>query len=656
MGTEREPLLRSDRGDNIAESERGEIIRTNRTCSSNRTSLTVSQYVKQFCASCWTLENVKNKFPITKWLPHYKLYDLQSDVIAGLSVALTVIPQGLAYANIAGLPSQYGLYSAFMGCFIYCIFGTSKDITLGPTAIMSLMTSTFATSPEKWDPTYAIILTLACGVVQFLMGIFQLGIVVNFISYPVINAFTSAAAITIAFGQVKGILGLKNIPRDFLSEVYETFKHIPDTKVWDLVMGVCCLILLYLIKKLRNIKWKEVPDQELSLKQVIVRKAVWLTGISANAIIVIVAAFIAAIYIHYDVKELTITGDIRAGLPPFQLPNFSLSYQSANQTVHKHFGDVLSHIGSGLLIVPLLGLVEAIAIGKAFARQNNYKILPNQELIAIGVSNIASCFVSSYPVTGSFSRTAVNSQSGVRTPASGIFTGAVVILALQVLTPLCYYIPKSALSAVIISAVLQMVDYKIVMKLWKVGKIDLVPMFFTFVTSFLLGIEYGILIGIGISLLILLYPLARPSMTVQYLDTLVIRFDQGLRFPSIEYVQTQILQEMNSGEKPKSVILDCTHVSAVDYTTIQGIIELIADFLRNDVRFAVASAPPHIMKMLEKAEVPNLICGLTVEETMKMIDEARYDEDELLTIQALNGAVPVSGSTQDTNRSSVDPI
>ncbi|XP_052766037.1 sodium-independent sulfate anion transporter-like isoform X2 [Mya arenaria] len=599
---------------------------------------TMKQYVKRCC----NVHDAKNKFPIIKWLPKYSLQDFQCDLISGLTVALTVLPQGLAYAVIANLPPQYGLYSAFMGCFVYTLLGTSKDITLGPTAIMSLMTAAFASSPIPNDPTYALILTLVCGVVQFLMGVLHLGIMVNFISYPVINAFTSAAAITIAFGQVKGILGLHDIPREFLHMVYETCKKIPETRVWDLTMGLSAIVVLLLMKQLRKIKWRQPgPNERIPMIVLVFRKFIWLSSIAANAIIVITCSGIAAILEKYGHGDaLSVTGHVKAGLPPFKPPNFSLQNGNTTITTGQIFGD----IGAGLIVVPILGLVESIAIGKAFARQNNYKILPNQELLAIGAANIMSSFVSAYPVTGSFSRTAVNSQSGVRTPMAGVWTGGIIILALAFLTPLFEYVPKSALSAVIISAVIQMVDYEIVMKFWKIEKLALIPWAVTFLTSFGLGIEYGILIGIGVHLLILLYPVARPRITVQYLDYVVITFNQSIRYPSVEYLQNKVTQYMYKNEDegvPLSVILDCQHLtSGLDYTTIMGLIEIIADFKRKDVHFSMAGVKKSIIKELNNADVKDIIYGDSIEDSIRKIKEAEKHgsfEDQLESITIING-------------------
>uniref|UniRef100_A0A2C9KJ79 SLC26A/SulP transporter domain-containing protein n=1 Tax=Biomphalaria glabrata TaxID=6526 RepID=A0A2C9KJ79_BIOGL len=381
----------------------------------------VGMKLKQCCLQTFTLQNFLNKFPIIHWLPKYRCDTFQSDLIAGLTVGLTVIPQGLAYAQVADLPAQFGLYSAFIGCFIYALMGTSKDITLGPTAILSLMTATFATrvspvlpSGEK-DTTIALLMTFMCGIFQFILGVLKLGYDVGSVKLPVPRFH-------------KNILGLDDIPDDFIDMVYLTFKKLPETRIWDMTMGLISFVLVTLLKIIRDLKWVKArdPENQVSIFHLILRKCLWILE---------------------------------------------------------------QNLGAGLVIVPLLSLVEAMAVGKAFARVNNYKIDPSQEFLAIGVSNIVSAFFQSYPVTGSFSRTAVNSQSGVRTPMGGVWTGGLVILALCVLTPWFYYIPKSALAAVIISAVIPMVEYHTVIELWRANKFDLVPYFITFICSLLVGIE-----------------------------------------------------------------------------------------------------------------------------------------------------------------------
>lgn len=263
---------------------------------------------------------IKKFLPIVEWLPKYTFSYLARDIIAGLTVGLMVIPQGLAYATIAGLSPQYGLYSAFMGCFVYCFFGTSKDVTLGPTAIMSLMVNHFGEA----DPARAIALSLFCGIIQFTMGVLRLGFIVRFISVPVISGFVSAAAVTIGFGQVKNLLGLSGIPRDSIHCIAETFRRVSETNLYDLALGSCCIVLLLLLKHLNKTQWPD-EGEGVAMPQRIARKVVWVVTTGRNALIVLVASLIALAVDSQGYKEVfTLTGTINSGVPPFEVKHFLL--------------------------------------------------------------------------------------------------------------------------------------------------------------------------------------------------------------------------------------------------------------------------------------------------------------------------------------------
>lgn len=264
---------------------------------------------------------VKKRFPITAWLPEYSLRTLQCDLIAGLTVGLMVVPQGLAYAQLAGLPQQYGLYSAFMGCFLYCIFGTSKDITLGPTAIVSLMVSAYG-KPEQ--PQYTIALTLFTGIILLTMGILRLGFVVNFISIPVVSGFTSSAAIIIAFSQLKDLFGLKDIPRQFVKNVYYTFKNLGQTKKWDITLGIICILFLVALRKIGRLEWVKCKDSSDSKWLRTAKKTVWLISISRNALIVLISGVISSVlHKHGHTDIFTLPGCIERGFPPVKVITFS---------------------------------------------------------------------------------------------------------------------------------------------------------------------------------------------------------------------------------------------------------------------------------------------------------------------------------------------
>ncbi|XP_006821318.1 sodium-independent sulfate anion transporter-like [Saccoglossus kowalevskii] len=574
-------------------------------------AMTVKQGIRDFFRKSCTVKNWKKKLPITIWLPKYKPSYLLNDFIAGLTVGLTVIPQGLAYATVAKLPLQYGLYSAFMGCFVYCLLGTSKDITLGPTAIMSLMVGQFGGEEDPTtgfiNPIYAVILTFICGCIQLAMGILQLGFLVNFISYPVINGFTTSAAVTIGTGQIKHVLGIKYHANDFLGDVEGIIKNIKDTNLWDLLMAAVCFVILIVLKILKTkvSKWEHdsCEDEDLSLAKKILWKVLWLIGTARNAVVVITAALFAWSLHASGHHPFTLVGEIPAGLPHFEPPDFNDPSQNITSN------EIVKELNVGIVIVPLIGFLESIAIGKAFARENKYKIDSNQELIALGGANVFSSFISSYPVTGSFSRTAVNSQSGVKTPLGGVFTGSLVLLALGLLTPQFQYIPQAALASVIITAVAQMVDCKIVLKLWKVKKLDLLPLFATFIISLLLGIEIGIIVGIALDLLIVLYKTARPKIQVVSREILVIKVGHGIHFPAVEHITTSVL-EYGLGDEddieralPKAVILDCSHVDTVDYTTIQGMTELLYEYRDAGVKLVFAALEQSIREVFLLADI-----------------------------------------------------
>ncbi|XP_050570278.1 sodium-independent sulfate anion transporter isoform X2 [Cygnus atratus] len=342
---------------------------------------------------CW-LRAVRRRLPILGWLPRYSPGWLQLDLIAGVTVGLTVVPQALAYAEVAGLPPQYGLYSSFVGCFVYCFLGTAKDVTLGPTAIMSLLVSSYAFH----DPVYAVLLTFLAGCIQLAMGLLHLGFLLDFISCPVIKGFTSAASITISFNQVKNILGLHGIPRQFFLQVYETLRRIGETRPGDAILGLVCLATLAGLRAMKSRLPPAAHTEPLATRASYL--IVWTCATARNALVVLFAGLVAYCFQLRGSQPLTLTGSIPRGLPPCRLPPFSKAVP--NGTVP--FGTMVEDMGVGLAVVPLMGLVETVAIAKAFASQNNYRIDPNQELLAMGFANVLGSFFSSYPVTGSFGR------------------------------------------------------------------------------------------------------------------------------------------------------------------------------------------------------------------------------------------------------------
>jgi len=478
----------------------------------------------------------KSRLPILQWLPSYNTESAISDLIAGVTVGLTVIPQGIAYAIVAGLPPQYGLYSAFMGCFVYCIFGSSKDITIGPTAIMALMTGVHA----QYGPDYAVLLAFLSGLIILACGLLRLGFLIDFISVPVIAGFTSAAALTIASGQVKSLLGL-TIPSDEKSHLHlgvvdgwiDVFTHIKTCRWQDATLGILCCILLLSLRALNRTNWFK-PDTSGSAQGCqafwnklpptglkILSKTVWFICTGRNAIVVILCLILAAIIDPEatSCKEdpencvFTLTGKIESGLPAFQPPPFTiLGSNDTSSADDTDFSGMIAQLGSAIIIIPLIAILESVAIAKAFA--GGKPVDASQEMIALGICNLFGSFAQSMPTTGSFSRTAVNAASGVKTPMGGIYTGALVILCLAFLMPFCAFIPKATLAAVIITAVVFSVEYEVVMPIWKSKRMDLLPGLACFLGCLFYELEMGIGLGVVIQVLMLLYHAARPGVEV----------------------------------------------------------------------------------------------------------------------------------------------
>uniref|UniRef100_A0A182ITK8 SLC26A/SulP transporter domain-containing protein n=1 Tax=Anopheles atroparvus TaxID=41427 RepID=A0A182ITK8_ANOAO len=393
----------------------------------------VGPLLAKSCRSICTRKQLFKRLPILQWLPSYNLRYLVEDIVAGISVGLTVIPQGIAYAVIANLDPQYGLYSAFMGCFVYCILGSCKDVTIGPTAIMSLMVQVHVANSGV---DFAILSAFLTGCTILLLGVLNLGFLVKFISLPVTAGFTSAAAITIASGQVKSLFGLPGKSNEFLEAWINVFEHLHEIRLWDSVLGISTIAVLLVLMQMKTVSaescWSSVGK---------------FIALARNAIVVIIGTLLAYVLSEAGYSELfLLTGNVTAGLPPLRPPPFTTTLDG--QTFS--FSDMLSELGSSLITLPLIGILESIAIAKAFSKGKS--IDATQEMIALGLSNIAGSFVSSMPVTGSFTRSAVNNNSGVRTPFGGIATGTLVLLALGLLTSTFYYIPKATLAGVIIAA------------------------------------------------------------------------------------------------------------------------------------------------------------------------------------------------------------
>ncbi|XP_051491112.1 sodium-independent sulfate anion transporter isoform X5 [Apus apus] len=467
--------------------------------------------------------------PALRWLPRYSLAWLQLDLMAGLTVGLTVVPQALAYAEVAGLPLQYGLYSSFTGCFVYCFLGTAKDVTLGPTAIMSLLVSSYAFH----EPVYAVLLAFLSGCIQLAMGLLHLGFLLDFISCPVIKGFTSAASITISFNQVKNILGLQGIPRQFFLQVYETLRRIGETRAGDAVLGLACLAALAGLQAMKSRLPRAAGAEPLAAR--VSYLIVWTTATARNALVVLFAGLVAYSFQVMGSQPLTLTGSIPRGLPAFRLPRFSMA--APNGTV------------------PFRSMVEPLRT-------------------VTGLTPTRSCWLW---------------DSRER--------------AVGCLHPRRRVGHRAALAAVIISAVVPMFDAEIFRTLWRVKRLDLVPLCVTFLLCFW-EVQYGIVAGVLVSGILLLYSIARPPIKVLEGDVLVVQPGSSLHFPAVECLRDAICSRaLAAPSPPRSIILDCHHISSIDYTAVVGLAELLQELHNHSLSLAFCSVQDTVLQVLLSADL-----------------------------------------------------
>ncbi|XP_015188837.1 PREDICTED: sodium-independent sulfate anion transporter-like [Polistes dominula] len=505
---------------------------------------------------------LKRRLPIFGWLPRYKAPWLLQDALAGFTVGLTAIPQGIAYGIVAGLSPEYGLYAAFMASFVYIIFGSCENITIGPTAIMATMVQPLVLSH---GPDMAILLTFLKGCIITLSGLLHLGFLLDFISLPVITGFTSAAAINIASSQFKSLLGIPGRAESFLDSVIQVFSNLNAIRYQDTLLGISTIIVLVIFKNLpgrRNGTW--------------VQKFLWGLTLARNAIVVVAGTIIAYIFYYNGEEIFKLTGSMGQGLPPFQPPPFSTTYQ--NKTYD--FIEMTTIMGSTIISIPIVSTIEHMAIAKAFAKGRSLDA--TQEMFALGICNILGSFVSSMPVTGSFTRTAVNHASGVRTPFGGLFTGCLVLLAAGFLTGTFRFIPKATLAGVILCAMYYMLDFDTYLLLWRARKIDFCVMVLTLLPCIFLGLELGIAIGIVLNLMTLLYFSARPSVETKLeqndQNRVMIHIipEEALAFPAAEHLRSNVMKLTE--ESCCNVVLDFKNLKRIDVTVAKNI-KLLANDL-----------------------------------------------------------------------------
>ncbi|XP_076670762.1 sodium-independent sulfate anion transporter [Andrena cerasifolii] len=509
---------------------------------------------------------------VLSWLPKYSQFHAVSDLVAGITLGLTLIPQSIAYAALAGLTAQYGLYSCIVGAFMYIIFGTIKEVSIGPSSLMSLLTLEYT---KNMPVDFVVLFCFLAGCVELIMGVLRLGFLVDFISMPVTSGFTSATSIIIIISQLQGLIGLKFKAHNVCDNFIKIFQNIKSVRLPDLTLGLCSIVFLLCFRQLKDVDCsdlKESGPRDKGDRNIILKRIFWFLSICRNALLILITATIAFYLERTGGSPFILSGRIESGLPKLSLPPFST--QVGNQTYT--FLDMCSHLGTGIIVLPLVSVLANVAIAKAFA--SGTVVNATQEMLTLGLCNILGSFFSSMPSAGAFTRSAVLSASGVQTPMAGAYVGIMTLLALSFLTPYFYYIPRATLSAVLISAVVFIIDFKIVKLLWKGSRKDAVAAIVTFLVSVVWGVELGLLTGAIFNLIYLVRPSVRPQIGVTQCKTragykyVMLKPNAGLLYPSANYFCNnviKIIQQYKGDNVP--FIINCERILSIDYTATKGI-------------------------------------------------------------------------------------
>lgn len=519
------------------------------------------------------MNRLADYLPILQWGRRYSRATLTNDMVAAIIVTIMLIPQSLAYAMLAGLPAEIGLYASILPLVAYAVFGTSRTLAVGPVAVVSLMTaSAIGEIAAQGTPAYlaaAMLLAFLSGAMLIAMGLFRLGFVANFLSHPVISGFITASGLLIAAGQLKYLLGIPASGHTLPQIVTGIAENIGSVNLPTLVLGASVLAFLYFVR--------------LRLKRVLV--AVGLSPrmaditTKAGPVAAVAATILAATMLNLGEEGVALVGAIPQGLPVPALPAFDL--------------ELIRALAVPALLISLIGFVESVSVAQTLAAKRRQRIVPDQELIGLGAANIASAISSGYPVTGGFARSVVNFDAGAETPAAGIYTAIGIALATLFLTPLLANLPQATLAATIIVAVLSLVNVAVIRRVWTYSKVDFSAMAATILGTLFLGVEIGVVMGVVLSLLLHLHRTSRPHMAVvgqvpgtehfrnverHQVETspqiLSLRVDESLYFANTRYLEDRISALVAERPQLRHVVLMCSAVNMIDASALESLEEI----------------------------------------------------------------------------------
>ncbi|SDI85715.1 SulP family inorganic anion transporter [Lutimaribacter saemankumensis] len=517
-----------------------------------------------------TLTAIKRYLPILEWSKTYDRETLTSDTVAAVIVTIMLIPQSLAYALLAGLPPEMGLYASILPLVAYAVFGTSRALAVGPVAVVSLMTAAAVgnlglSSPAEYAAA-AITLAFISGLILTVMGVFRLGFLANFLSHPVIAGFITASGVLIATSQMKHIFGIGAHGHALPELVGSLLENQHLTNPITLFIGLTTVAFLFWVRK--------------GLKPLLLSTGMKprVADILAKAgpVGAVAATTLATWAFGLHEKGVAIVGEVPMGLPPLTLPSLN--------------PDLWGQLFVSALLISIIGFVESVSVAQTLAAKKRQRIVPDQELVGLGASNIAASITGGYPVTGGFARSVVNFDAGAETPAAGAFTAIGILLAALLLTPLLYFLPKATLAATIIVAVLSLVDFSILTRTWGYSKIDFAAVAATIFLTLGFGVEMGVSAGVVLSIGLFLYKTSRPHVAEVGLvpgtqhfrnirrhrvethpEMVTLRIDESLYFANARFLEDYIYNRIACDEPIKHVVLMCSAVNEIDMSALESL-------------------------------------------------------------------------------------
>ena len=553
-------------------------------------------------------KNLARLLPALDWATDYDRGILANDLLAAVIVTIMLIPQSLAYALLAGLPAEMGLYASILPLAVYALFGTSRTLSVGPVAVASLMTATavgkVASAGSADYATAAIALAMLSGLMMLVMGALRFGFLANFLSHPVVSGFITASGIIIALSQLRHILGIQGHGDNLPDLLVSLAADLGAINTVTLGTGIAALAFLF---------WARAFLKPLLEKLGLSTGTASIIAKAAPVLVILVTT-LASFAGDFEARGVAVVGEVPQGLPQLAVPTFDLQ--------------LWSELAVSALLISIIGFVESVSVGKTLAAKRRQRINPNQELVALGAANVASAVSAGFPVTGGFSRSIVNFEAGARTPAASIMAAIGIGLAALLLTPVLFYLPKATLAATIIVAVTSLLDMQVIKRAWQYSFSDFVAVITTITATLLLGVELGVLGGILSSVLLHLYKTTRPHIAVvgavagtehfrnvqrrnviTHSNIVSLRVDESLYFANASYLEDYVYRLIADNDALQHVILQCTAVNEIDLSALEAL-EAINHRLREQgLTLNLSEVKGPVMDALQKSDFLQHLSG-----------------------------------------------